>query len=144
MKRISTGIAVAAIALIPLGAVGCGGDDPEPAAAEAPATESQPEPAATKAPATDSQAEPAAAEDTAVNMIDNAFEAKDVTVSVGDTITWTNAGQLPHTATATDGEDFDSGSVAPGGTFEWTAEKAGTVTYVCTFHPGMEGTITVR
>jgi plastocyanin len=138
MKRISTGIAVAAIALIPLGFAACGGDDPEPAAAEA-----QQAPAATKAPA-ESQPEPAAAEDTAVNMIDNAFEAKDVTVSVGDTITWTNAGQLPHTATATDGADFDSGSVAPGDTYEWTAEKAGAVTYVCTFHPGMEGTITVR
>jgi plastocyanin len=112
MKRI---LAVLAIAMIPL--AGCGGDDPEPDAAAAKAG------AAT------------------VRMVDNAFEAKSITVEVGDEVTWTNAGAAPHTATA---DDFDSGTVAPGETFTWTAEKPGTVTYVCTFHPGMEGTITVR
>jgi plastocyanin len=129
MKRIPTALAVLALAAIPL--FGCGSDDEEPAsAASTPAaTESAPE---TSKPA---------AEETAVKMVDNAFEPKDLTVKVGDTVTWTNDGQLPHTATA---EGFDSGSIAPGDTYEWTAEKAGTVSYVCTFHPGMEGTITVN
>jgi plastocyanin len=112
MKRM---LAVLAIAIVPL--AGCGGDDADP------------EPAAAKAGATN------------VRMVDNAFEAKSITVDVGDEVTWTNAGAAPHTATS---EDFDSGSVAPGETFTWTAEEPGSVTYVCTFHPGMEGTITVR
>jgi plastocyanin len=127
MKRITTGIAVLAMALVPL--AGCGGDDSEPAAA-----------ASTPAPAT----APAAATATTVKMVDNAFEAKDITIEVGDTVKWENTGQLPHTATATEGADFDSGTVAPGESFEWTAKKAGAVSYLCSFHPGMVGTITVR
>jgi plastocyanin len=114
MKRI---LAVLAIAMVPL--AGCGGGD-----------DTEPEPAAA-----------AKAGGSSVRMVDNAFEAKSITVDVGDEVTWTNAGAAPHTATA---DDFDSGSVAPGETFTWTAEEPGTVTYVCTFHPGMEGTITVN
>jgi plastocyanin len=64
-------------------------------------------------------------------------------VAVGDTVTFTNDGAVAHTVTATSGGKFDSGSLAPGKTFKFTAEKAGTVSYVCTFHPGMQGTIEV-
>ena len=62
---------------------------------------------------------------------------------MGDTVTFTNDGGIDHTVTATSGAKFDSGSLAPGATFQFTAEKAGTVSYVCTFHPGMQGTIEV-
>ena len=89
----------------------------------------------------DTQPQAASAGAANVQMIDNAFEARSITVDVGEKVTWTNAGAAPHTATST---EFDSGTVAPGETFTWTAEEPGTVTYVCTFHPGMEGTITVR
>jgi plastocyanin len=127
MKRIPTALAVLALAAIPL--FGCGGDDDEPAsAAGTPAAESTPD-----------KRKPAAA-GTTVKMVDNAFEPADIAVKVGDTVTWKNDGRLAHTATA---EGFDSGSIATGETYEWTAERAGTVSYVCTFHPGMEGTITV-
>jgi plastocyanin len=116
MKRT---LAIAAVAAaIPL-AAGCGGSSDDPA----------PEPAA------------AASSGAAVQMVDNAFEAKDITVSAGDTVTWTNSGSLPHNATSS---EFESATIAPGETFRWTAEKPGTVDYVCTFHPGMEGTITVQ
>jgi plastocyanin len=66
-----------------------------------------------------------------------------VEVAVGDTVTFTNEGAIAHTVTATSGADFDSGSLAPGATFKFTASEAGTVTYVCNFHPGMQGTIKV-
>jgi plastocyanin len=122
MKRIPTALMVMTMAALPLGLFGCGGDDSEPASA---------------APA-------AAPAGTAVSMVDNAFEPRDLTVKVGDTVEWTNDGGIAHTATATEGANFDSGSVASGETFEWTAKKAGNVSYVCTFHPGMEGTITVQ
>jgi plastocyanin len=62
---------------------------------------------------------------------------------VGDTVTFTNDGAVAHTVTATSGAKFDSGSLEPGKTFKFTAEKAGTVSYVCTIHPGMQGTIEV-
>jgi plastocyanin len=142
MKRISTGLTVLAIALVPL--AGCGGDDDsEPTAAASTPAAAESTPAPPKSGARDDGDKPAAST-TDVKMIDNAFEAKDITIKVGDTVVWENAGQIAHTATATAGADFDSGSVAPGESYEWTAKKAGTVSYVCTFHPGMEGTITVE
>ena len=87
-------------------------------------------------------ATPAAA-GTAVSVQDNSFKPADLKVAVGDTVTFTNEGAIAHTVTATGGADFDSGSLAPGKTFSFTAETAGTGTYVCNFHPGMQGTIAV-
>jgi plastocyanin len=89
----------------------------------------------------DSEPQAAKAGTANVRMVDNAFEARSITVDVGETVTWTNSGAAPHTATS---DVFDSGTVNPGETFTWTAEEPGSVNYVCTFHPGMEGTITVR
>ena len=85
----------------------------------------------------------AAASGTAVSVQDNSFTPATIKVAVGDTVTFTNNGAIAHTVTATSGAKFDSGSLAPGKTFKFTAEKAGTVSYVCTFHPGMRGTIEV-
>ena len=97
----------------------------------------------------DDNAAPAAAAQTskaagpAVSAQDNSFSPGTLKVRVGDTVTFTNDGAIDHTVTATSGAQFDSGSLAPGATFKFTAEKAGTVSYVCTFHPGMQGTIEV-
>jgi plastocyanin len=79
----------------------------------------------------------------AVSAQDNSFSPGTLKVHVGDTVTFSNDGGVDHTVTATSGAKFDSGSLAPGATFQFTAEKAGTVSYVCTFHPGMQGTIEV-
>src|SRR6516164_658170 len=67
-----------------------------------------------------------------------------VTVSAGTTITWTNADSIAHTATSDTPGLFDSGSIAPGGMFSTTLQSRGTVTYNCTFHAGMVGTIVVQ
>jgi plastocyanin len=80
----------------------------------------------------------------AVSAQDNSFSPGTLKVRVGDTVTFTNDGGIDHTVTATSGAKFDSGSLAPGATFQFTAVKAGTVSYVCTFHPGMQGTIEVN
>ena len=79
----------------------------------------------------------------AVSAQDNSFSPGTLEVSVGDTVTFTNDGGIDHTVTATSGAKFDSGSLAPGAAFKFTAVKAGTVSYVCDFHPGMQGTIEV-
>ena len=80
---------------------------------------------------------------TSVSAQDNSFSPGTLKVRVGDTVTFTNDGGVDHTVTAASGAKFDSGSLAPGATFKFTAVKAGTVSYVCTFHPGMQGTIEV-
>jgi plastocyanin len=71
------------------------------------------------------------------------FDPDSITVKTGAKIVWTNKENVPHDVVAREGADFESDQFGEGGTFEWTAEKAGEVKYVCTLHPGMDGTITV-
>jgi plastocyanin len=121
VKRILT-IAVV-IAALGTGLAACGGsgDDSTPAAAQAPATTGGAK----------------------VSVQDNTFKPGVIKVKSGDTVTFTNDGGVPHTVTATDGADFDSGTLAPGKTFSFVAAGHGAISYVCTIHPGMQGTITV-
>lgn len=72
------------------------------------------------------------------------FEPKDATVKVGATVTWKNNEDIPHNVVAEEGAEFQSDTFGKDGTYEFKAEKAGTVKYVCTIHPGMEGTLTVE
>jgi plastocyanin len=78
-----------------------------------------------------------------VQLKNTQFQPGDIHVHVGETVTFENDDAFAHTVTATQGAKFDSGSLAGGKTFEFTADKAGKISYVCTFHPGMAGTITV-
>jgi plastocyanin len=73
-----------------------------------------------------------------------AFQPEEVTVSVGDTVTWTNNDSVGHDVTADSFSSGDAGGMAPGDTFEHTFEEAGTFDYVCTVHPEMEGTVVVE
>lgn len=120
-RTLTLGLVLVALAAALAACGSSGGDDPAPAAAQAPK-----------------------AAGTAVSVQDNTFSPGTLKVHVGDTVTFTNEGGIAHTVTATSGAKFDSGSLAPGATFQFTAEKAGTVSYVCTFHPGMQGTIEVN
>jgi plastocyanin len=81
-----------------------------------------------------------------VNIAGFAFTPKDVTIEVGDTITWTNNDQVAHTATSTSGADaFDSGNLSNGQTFMYVFNQAGVTNYRCELHPTvMTGTITVQ
>src|SRR5918997_5012518 len=78
----------------------------------------------------------------AVQVVDFAFEPGTLTVPAGATVTWTNAGNRPHTVTADDGS-FDSGRLDPGEQFSQTFDQPGTFAYHCGFHPEMLGSIVV-
>jgi plastocyanin len=78
-----------------------------------------------------------------IEMRDNRFHPESVAVQVGQTVRWINEDSVPHDAAAVSGADFESELFGEGETFEWTPEQPGTVEYVCTVHPGMEGAITV-
>ncbi|HEX2141728.1 MAG TPA: cupredoxin family copper-binding protein [Candidatus Limnocylindria bacterium] len=71
-----------------------------------------------------------------------AFNPSTLTIQVGDTVTWTNADDAPHTATA-DGGAFDSGNLDTGASFSHTFTQAGTFSYECEYHSEMEATIVV-
>ena len=71
------------------------------------------------------------------------FEPDAITVKTGTKVVWTDKENVPHDVVATDGADFKSDTFGKDKTYAWTADKAGTVKYECTLHPGMDGTITV-
>jgi plastocyanin len=77
-----------------------------------------------------------------ITIIDNNFEPGTHDVSIGDVVTWVNAGELPHTVTAGDGS-FDSGFLMTGEGYSITASSPGRIDYFCTIHPGMVGAINV-
>jgi plastocyanin len=95
------------------------------------------------AAATRTAAAAAPTTETKVDIANFAFAPSDIHAKVGDTITFTNQDAAPHTATATKGAKFDSGALAQGKSFSYTTKKAGTIEFVCSFHPNMVGTITV-
>lgn len=67
---------------------------------------------------------------------------KTITVKVGQTITWTNNDGPAHDVKSTSGPAGDkiaSSAIPQGGTFRFTPKTAGTINYVCTFHPQMTG-----
>jgi plastocyanin len=85
---------------------------------------------------------------TSVNIVEPKLESKwgyapgTQRVQPGTWITWSNAGQDPHTVTAVDGS-FDSGNLDPSEGFSWFFADNGTFPYVCTLHPWMKGKVIV-
>ena len=108
---------------------GCGGDDDNGDSGGSD-TKEQPAPAAKGG-------------STEVSMKDIKFNPSEVTVKVGDTVTWTNDDSVGHDVTADSFKSGDAGGLQNGATFKHTFDKAGAFDYVCTVHPGMEGTVKV-
>ena len=65
-----------------------------------------------------------------------------LTVRPGDVVVWVNKDPFPHTVTAAG--VFDSGSIAAGKSWRFTAKKPGTHSYLCTLHTTMKGTLRVE
>jgi plastocyanin len=80
----------------------------------------------------------------ASNLGASGYSPNPVNVTAGTTVTWTNSDATPHTATSDTAGIFDSGSIQPGGTFSMMLQTKGTMTYHCTLHAGMVGTIIVQ
>ena len=78
-----------------------------------------------------------------VEMRDYEFFPAKFTVNAGTEVTWVNRDNVPHNAVAGDGV-FDSGTLDAGNSWSFVLDRPGTYPYVCTFHPGMEATLTVR
>ena len=77
------------------------------------------------------------------------FIPAEVSVSVGDTVTWSNDDSAAHTVTSgtpSDGPDdtFDSSLFMAGTTFSYTFDKAGEYNYFCMVHPWMTGKVQVN
>jgi len=70
------------------------------------------------------------------------FNAADLTVSSGTTVTWTNQDSTEHSVAADD-DSFASDDLAKGATFQHTFGTPGVFSYECGIHNRMKGTITV-
>ena len=72
-----------------------------------------------------------------------AFNPNPITIAHGSSVTWMNNDTITHTSTSDNGM-WNSGGIAPGGSFTTTFATAGTFTYHCSLHPNMVGTVTVH
>ncbi|HSK36714.1 MAG TPA: cupredoxin domain-containing protein, partial [Actinomycetota bacterium] len=77
-------------------------------------------------------------------IVDFDFAPRRLTVEAGTTVTWTNTGERPHTATDRGGT-FDTKPIAPGASAEVTLSAPGTYFYFCRINPAkMNGVLTVE
>src|SRR5688500_8195131 len=76
-----------------------------------------------------------------VSIQNFAFQPQNATILVGSTVRWTNSDASAHTATSPG--NWDSGNLAQNQTFSHTFNTAGSFNYICSYHPGMTGNITV-
>lgn len=73
------------------------------------------------------------------------YTPAEITLHVGDTITWVNNDPLPHTATAAKNAPGGPWEVMlpPGKSATMQMMTAGTIDYYCRFHPNMKARIIV-
>lgn len=85
----------------------------------------------------------AAASPPSVEIKNDAFSPTTLTITAGETVTFTNADDDAHTVTAVNGS-FDSKGLDTDGRWRHTFAKPGTYAYFCQLHPFMKGTIVVK
>ena len=83
------------------------------------------------------------AADTMVALKNFDFSPMDVTVTPGSTVTWKNMDGEPHTVASADGV-FRSPALDQNDTYQFKFDKPGVYKYICSIHPKMRATITVK
>jgi len=81
--------------------------------------------------------------DASVTIKNFNFQPMAITVPVGATVTWKNLDEEPHTVTSTDGA-FRSQALDGGDSFRFKFAKPGVYKYLCTVHPRMVASVTVK
>ncbi|HEV7677146.1 MAG TPA: plastocyanin/azurin family copper-binding protein [Candidatus Dormibacteraeota bacterium] len=72
------------------------------------------------------------------------FNPATVTVKVGDVVEWDNTGPTVHNVTFDASSSLTSPDMSQNAKFQIKWTKAGSYSYHCTFHPGMDGSVTVQ
>ena len=78
----------------------------------------------------------------AVHIDNFVFEPAQLTVKVGQTVTWTNRDDIPHTVVCAG--KFRSKTMDTDGTFSFTFTAPGDYKYFCSLHPHMTGAVKVE
>jgi plastocyanin len=134
--RIITVLSCGALALGGAFVAGCGSDNNNSGSTQPTNKAAAPSPTETTAGATKGSV-------IEVSMKNNTFIPEKITGKVGQTVKWINDDSYQHNVVATKGEEFQSKSFGGGGTYQYKLDKPGKISYVCTIHSGMVGTITV-
>ncbi len=81
-----------------------------------------------------------------VTTTDFVFTQQSITITIGDTVTWSNNSGITHTSCTGDTAVWDSGDILTGTSFSRTFNTAGTFPYHCHYHQGlgMVGTVIVN
>jgi plastocyanin len=87
---------------------------------------------------------PALAATKSVTVGDTYFKAKSLTVSKGTTVKWVWRGKLPHDVKVKSGPARFRSTVKTSGSYSKRLTRSGTYRIICTIHPNMRQTITVR
>lgn len=72
------------------------------------------------------------------------FSPTSVTVKTGGVVEWDNSGTVAHNVTFDQYDQITSDTMNGGDKYQVKFTTAGTYQYHCTFHPGMNGTVTVQ
>jgi len=78
------------------------------------------------------------------NNVEYSYAPSRIRIKAGTTVTFTNVGDLNHTATAMEKREWDTGDLAKGGSQAITFTQPGTYYYICTPHPWMYGQVIVE
>lgn len=73
-----------------------------------------------------------------------AFHPAELTVATGDTVVWINRDVVPHTATASGPQPWDTGNLLPGEQGRYTAQSVGVINYICAWHPTMRAKLIIQ
>jgi len=87
---------------------------------------------------------PAFAATKTVRVADDVFSPKSVSIRKGDTLRFRWTGKHPHNVVRTSGPRFTAIGIRRSGTVSRRLNRRGTYRLVCTVHPGMRMTATVR
>jgi plastocyanin len=77
-----------------------------------------------------------------VHIANFAFAPDPAAIRAGETVQFINDDEVPHTVTAAD-RSFSSGNLPHGASWSHTFPTAGTVAYICAYHPFMHGRVIV-
>ena len=86
---------------------------------------------------------PVRAADAEVKIDNFTFNPQQITVKAGDTVTWINHDDIPHTV-ASQTQAFRSKALDTDDKFSFTFATPGNYPYFCALHPHMTGTIVVE
>ena len=70
-----------------------------------------------------------------------AFDPAAITISKGTTVIWMNKDSVSHTVSGT---GFESGTLPPGQSYNFTFTEPGSFSYHCSIHTTMKGTVVVQ